>query len=879
MSHTVIIAEKSSQAGYIAAALGLSMHHGFYEGQHNGVLYKLWYASGHLVEPCPPVSAIPNFSWSDPRTHVNIPRVHLLQACPDLPAKNGNPPRNPQKKLDLLSSLLSGCSMVIGSTDPDREGEAIYRTILEYLKYNGPMKRVWLSKGLGIEAIKTAFNAVRDASSYAGYYYAALGRRGIDYGAMVLTSTYTFYGRKGLLGRNLGTGDKFESVVSLGRAQTTVLAIIYARRIERDNFVAVKHFSIQTKFEFDNGPKSEFVGVYSPSIDQSLMGATLRGVTWKEPAAQLSDTETTDDDIDEPKLKLTPLFTDKVAVSSFISSISGSKAIITNHHSRVSHKSPPKPFSQTQLQAYLNGHTITDILATCQKIYEAGFISYPRSEESELSISEYSLEKLRPIFTGLARWEELAQPAILALNIMMGKDSTTQPFTPKCYSNQELTHEGLSPCLIPKPDQLTGLERKIFVAISQRFIQAHLPAARYDVLSVEIDVHSTGLLGEPVSKFRINEKACIFSGWESAFSSSKEGEPLIIPDFAQTNTATVKESSIKESITKKPPLFTTNTTALAMHHVHRFEPDAEMREILKQSKGIGTSATRPSIIQTLFTRNYVEFANKKKQTFFDITDKGIELLAVVPDSYKSPRTTAQMEDVLFDIEKMSPSEAKVRSQNLIDVQLSNTEKLIQYLNTSLLDKVPANGVNPYASLSTKTKDKINSRSRGLGLKPSPEDLSSESKGRDWLLRNPWVITVAMQRKLAKIKLELGVDIPEFQSTDFGKALEFINKYKDKISANAPSPATIKYAKDLATNSGLDIPTKAFSDVKIMNEYINLAKKQKRPSPSKLQYIQSLAASVGVRVDIKSINSLAKADKVILQLKALSKKKKTLQGRK
>lgn len=152
----ILIAEKRSQAELIAKALGLSSGQGVYKGVFENKETVIWYAAGHLVEPIPPSESISNFSWSDPITHEKIPKKITLRAIPDTPAKNNKPARTPQKKIDQLASLIKSAELVIGACDPDREGEVIYRTILEYINYNGPLERIWLSKGLTIDMIRKA---------------------------------------------------------------------------------------------------------------------------------------------------------------------------------------------------------------------------------------------------------------------------------------------------------------------------------------------------------------------------------------------------------------------------------------------------------------------------------------------------------------------------------------------------------------------------------------------------------------------------------------------------------------------------------------------------------------------------------------------------
>ncbi|MBH9739944.1 DNA topoisomerase [Vibrio navarrensis] len=872
MTKAVIIAEKSSQAEKIAHALHLSKRHGYYEGEFDGAYYYLWYASGHLVELVSPDKAIPNFSWEEPKSHENIPRNPGLQICPDIPSKGDRPARRPRERIELLQHLLTDCNLIIGATDPDREGETIYRMILNYLNVELPMKRAWFTKGLSTEAILAAFQQATDASKYAGYYYAGMGRRASDYGSMVLTTNYTYYGRKGMLGMHLGGGSKVESVVSVGRVQTTVLWICCQRYNERLKFSAITHYQLKANVSIG---KSSFVANYVPQYDDTHAGVPINGVIWKDPL--LVDSENNSGSTDELGAneqcfnRLTPLFVDKAKLNQLGSSIVGTQGNITRNRVRNSLTSPPKPFSQTQLQAHLSGISIADILASCQRLYEAGVISYPRSEESDLAIKDFDRIKLVHLFANLAKIPELANGAIQALDVHSNDSDSTPSFVPSCYKDTEMAHEGLSPTMIPRLDDFTNLDRTIFIEISKRFIQAHLPPAEYVVLEVDVEFPVSGLLNEKKSLFRIRESVCVEPGWKAGFSEETFTENLSLPDTSTLNSASATTYNINESTTSKPPLYSTNTIVMAMYNVYRFEPNIAAREALKRSKGIGTTATRPSIISTLFNRGYIAYTSKKKTTF-DITPKGLELLKVVPASFTSPSLTASWEDKLFEIESLSQDAALSAFQSFVDSQLHSIEQLIRYLNAKLLPKVSSFGFNPNAPIHPNTFNLVKKRVKGLGLTPPPNVLTNESAARQWLKSNPWIITEAMWRKIEKIRLELNVPIPSFEPTDFGKAIEFIGAHKDKISASAPSLRTIEYAKSLSESTGLPIPPAALNDSAAMSSYINAAKSTKPPSKKLLLSLKKMATLARVAIDLSNIRTSAQAELMLQKLKDVLKSK-------
>ncbi|APX09775.1 DNA topoisomerase [Vibrio parahaemolyticus] len=863
----VAIAEKSSQAEKIASALNLRKQGGLYSGFYKGQELILWYAAGHFLELSPPTEQIQNFSWNDPRTHERIPRKVPYKVCPDIPARDGYPARKPGERIQLLKQYVDKATLVIGATDPDREGEVIYRSILDFLKYDGPLKRVWLTKGLSKDAIQTSFDEMVDASQYYGEYLAGSSRRMADYAAMVLTATYTYYSRRGMLGKYLGSGDKKSSTTSVGRVQSTVVGFTYHRHQERANFKSVTHFRPVPLIRC-NGAVS-FEGRYLPEIKDSDYDSPIPGVKWDEKnlASKISP-DMSEEEVEELTInnRPKPLYIDKSIMMDFTERLKQACILDLDINESMATSAPPKPLSLTKLQSLISNASATDVLNAAQRLYDSGFITYPRGEEQEISDKDYNPRDIADKCTQLAKWDQFGQAALKIAAIQTGQDDTCASFKPSCYTPGDKIHDALAPVVIPKPGELQGLDLQVFEEITSHYLQAHLPPSKYLVQEGVLKFDTHGLFGEPVSSFKITKRSCIETGWEHYFKGKETVQTISLNDLDKSNVS-IPDVELKESTTTKPPLFTEASLLFAMYHAAKFEPNPILRNSLKESKGIGTPATRPTQIATILMREFVAYTSKGKNPSIDITPKGIELYKALPDSYKSPGTTAKWELKLSDMSKLPQREAEAASLEFINTQIENTEKLIGFLNKNLFDKTPRDGVNPNMPLSNQTKDKLQKRCKGLGLPMPRQALASEAKARQWLREHPWLVTDAMRRKISQICSFKKIQPPALKMTDFGKALEFIKVHEDDVPST-PSKKFLDYAKQLESKTGLKIPSQAISNAKLLSKYVEEAKRIKKPSKKTIAAINELAKKLNVRVPASELENDERAKNILSRMKAM-----------
>lgn len=676
---------------------------------------------------------------------------------------------------------------------------------------------------------------------------------------MVLTSTYTFYGRKGLLGQHLGSGSTVESTVSVGRVQTSTLYMFYQRKKERDEFVPVTHYKPIITVPINN-KALEF------NYDMSGQEESDReypGVTWfQSNSASSISSDMSDEDIEKnmDNSGMKPRLTGLQELNHFRERLLNVSITVETSEQETISVSPPPPLSLTKLQGQFSNYSAKRVLEAAESLYLKGFISYPRTEETKISKDNYNEQALKATFSSLQTWDAFLDTAGEAMQIHCTNKQEEAPFF---YTDKDIAHDALAPLIAPPEDSISGLEKEVFMAISNAFIRAHLPASNYNVLKTNVTAPVAGMFNENPSRFTLKTKVCTSLGWEEFYKEKETQLNADLPEFIPgKEVSTISEVTLKSSTTKKPPLFTESSILLMMYHAGRLEPDPELRKALRDSKGIGTTATRANILQTLFKRGYI---TNLKGSQLDITEKGIELIQVVPKSFLSPGTTAKWEVSLKKIEDAVTGSRETIYHDFINHQVQSTEELIKYLNKNLLEKAKSRTVNPNMPLTNKTKEIAIKRAKGLGLSFPRNILTSELLARQWLEQNPWKVTSAMLRKIDQIALYTGHKLTENEKGDFKSAISFIKKHEAQLPSAKPSEKAKRFAQDIALRNGISIPEATLSDSKLLKRFIDSNKNIKKPTSSQISKINKLSTALGVKVDVKKILSYSHAEKIIGQL--------------
>lgn len=586
----VILTEKPSVARDIAKCLNINnKHDGYFEG--NG--YQITWAFGHLVELKEPDEYHPEWKrWSLDSLPI-IPEEFGLKARGDVSA---------QKQLNTIKHLFKSADEIICATDAGREGELIFRYILAWTEcLQKPFTRLWISS-LTDEAIRKGFAKLQDGSLYQGLYRAAKCRSESDWiVGLNATRLYTLkFGQQGLLW-------------TIGRVQTPVLALIVQKDLDIAKFIPKDFWELHTLYR---------------AADFQYVGGRFD----KKP-----DAEALLSRIDGHDFKIT--------------SVKGKRELVH----------PPLLYDLTDLQKDMNiryGFTADQTLTCAQQLYEKKHITYPRTDSRCLTNDMKSgikslLEKLRLRF----------EPQIAALDL--DKLSLSNRY----FNDAKVSDHHAIIATTTLPGSLANDEAKVYEAIVLRFIAAFYPACVKQITTVLGCVDTKQALAASLDNAAVlpsssTKKAAInfkttgtiieSPGWQALFKNVSPGEnspkaqgneTKILPNFVQGEIGP-HQPVINQGKTTAPKAYNEASLLGMMESAGKTCDDEELKEALKE-KGLGTPATRASIIEVLIKRNYIQ---RQKKLLLS-TESGRHLISIIADDrLKSAAMTGEWEAKLKKIE-------------------------------------------------------------------------------------------------------------------------------------------------------------------------------------------------------------------------------------
>ncbi|MCL1987979.1 MAG: DNA topoisomerase 3 [Firmicutes bacterium] len=295
----------------------------------------------------------------------------------------------------------------------------------------------------------------------------------------------------------------------------------------------------------------------------------------------------------------------------------------------------PKLYDLTTLQREANrlfGYTAEQTLATAQKLYESKFLTYPRTDSRFLSDD---LEKdVAALVIALPQILPFALPSSQSLKI-----NTKQVINKKKVTD----HHAIIPTASAPKINLQAIsqqEQNIFTLVSTRLISAVCGKHIYDETSVVAVCE-----GE---NFKAKGKTILENGWKSVeqamvvgLGRMLKGEMPPLPPLTEGQQFTAA-TAVREGATQPPKPYTEDTLLSAMENAGSEDMPAEM-----ERKGLGTPATRAAIIENLVKSG---FAVREKKNL-SATEKGINLIKILPETVKSPKLTAEWEHSLKSVER------------------------------------------------------------------------------------------------------------------------------------------------------------------------------------------------------------------------------------
>ena len=491
---------------------------------------------------------------------------------------------------DNLKTLLKKADSVVNAGDCDREGQLLIDEILEHCKYRGPVQRILISD-TNPDAVRKALAELKPNEDFRGDRDAARARSQADWlHGMNMTRLYTKLAEKN--GYDGGP-------LRIGRVKTPVTALVVRRDLEIESFVPKPYWTLQAQIQVEKGA---FWAGWRPKEEQTGLDEEGRLV-------------------------------DKATGEELASRLKGKPAVITKYESKKQSVKPPLGYSLPKLQmAASRKHDMSPsrVLEVCQKLYEHGVLTYPRSD------CEYLPE-------GHQDEAEKVLAVIDALSSLKRPDElNTARKTPVFNGKKVEEHHAIIPsasCRVSKP--LEGDEALIFELVARRYLAFFMPDHEYMQTSITAEVE-----GE---MFVASGRRVLAEGWKAVERNDepekdddkegKEEEQAALPVVSEGEQGECRDTKLQEKQTKAPARFTEASLLRAMNEVHKFVADPKVKKILRETDGIGTAATQAGILKDLIT--FGQLQKQKKQLIS--TPAARSLIQALPEAITLPDLTALWE--------------------------------------------------------------------------------------------------------------------------------------------------------------------------------------------------------------------------------------------
>jgi len=539
MSKQLIIAEKPSVAADIARALGRFTRHGDYF--ENGE-YVLSSAVGHLLElAVPPGYEVKRGKWSFAHLPVIPPRFELA------------PIERSESRLNLLLRLIKRKDVtgLINACDAGREGELIFRYIVQHAKAKKPIQRLWL-QSMTPAAIRDGFESLRADRELLPLADAAKCRSEADW-------LVGINGTRAMTAFNSKEGGFY--LTTVGRVQTPTLAILVEREEAIRAFKPRDYWEVHARFGAKAG---EYAG------------------RWFDP-------EFKKDDDAERKAERLWSAAEAEAVAAACNGQTGTVTDDTRPATQLS----PLLFDLTSLQREANGRfgfSARTTLSLAQALYEKHkVLTYPRTDARALPEDYMATVKKAMDMLG-----DIRDYAPFAKNVL--KNGWVKP-NRRIFDNSKISdHFAIIPTLQP-PRHLNEIEQKLYDLVVRRFLAVFHPAAEY--------LQTTRITRVGEHQFKTEGRILQNPGWLAIYGRTAQEESQNLPAVAAAEKVTTLEVHAVANQTKPPPRYSEATLLSAMEGAGKLVEDDELREAM-EAKGLGTPATRAAVIEGLIQEKYVQ---------------------------------------------------------------------------------------------------------------------------------------------------------------------------------------------------------------------------------------------------------------------------------
>jgi len=597
MAKSLVITEKPSVARDIADAIGgFTDHDGYYENDD----FVLTFAVGHLFELLPPEEIDEKYKrWT----------LDVLPILPDEFRYKTKPGQT--ERVRTIKKLLERKDVegVINACDAGREGELIFREIVEHLGSQKPVRRLWL-QSMTDEAIRDGFSRLRPGEELRGLADAAACRAQSDW---LIGMNATRALTKRLKSR------KEKTAWSAGRVQTPTLAMLVDKEVEVLAHVPRPFWRVTARFEHQGHAYD---------------------AAWFDPGfAADDDAERRDDRI-----------FDEARAAAIVAAVSGRPGAAEETR-KPSRESAPPLFDLTSLQREGNrrfGWSARRTLSAAQRCYERHkVLTYPRTDSRCLP-NDYraTVRKTLDSFASARSGEDgYADYARAARHLKSaGLQNESRIFDDTGVSD----HFAIVPTGSFAPAPLSGDDKRLFDLVVRRFLGAFHPPALWE------RVERVSAVGEV--RFRTRARTLVEPGWRSVLQEAADDEevvplPPLVAGQSEASGVAVRnlEAVLAQEETKPPARITEARLLSLMENAGKQIDDEDYASVLHE-KGIGTPATRADIIENLIAKGYVTRVGKALRP----TVKGIRMIDTLRrihvDRLTSPELTGELEFHLRQVE-------------------------------------------------------------------------------------------------------------------------------------------------------------------------------------------------------------------------------------
>jgi DNA topoisomerase-3 len=532
-----------------------------------------------------------------------------------------------------------GYDFIVNACDAGREGEAIFWTFYMNSGCKLPVKRLWASDTTD-ETLSKALDNLLDYDTDKSL------------NAMKDASLCRMY-FDWLIGINLSRAATLQTnkLVPVGRVQTPTLNIVVTRDLEIENFKPQNYYEIEADFDKYKGqwfnPKTRETSFKTEADAKTLV-------------SRLGNTGKVEDVKDEKVTEYAPAL-----------------------------------FSLAELQKDANrvlGFTAKETLEVAQSLYEKHkILSYPRTESRALSTN-----LAKEIVSHLEAIKDVPEVSKYVKDILASTTRISNTMSNKKYvDNKKVTdhHAIINTKVKPNFSKLTANEKALYLLVIKKFVSIFLDPYVTNKTTIVTDVS-----GE---KFKTVGSVLVQRGYKELYSeASKDSE---IPAVKPGDVVPVKGYDLKAKQTQPPKPYTDSTLIGAMQQAGKFSEDEKFKEILNETKGLGTSATRDGIIERLIEKSMLKRVGKTIKS----TDFGKSVIKILDGKdVILPDLTASWEEKLQMIEE-SKLEYNDFMNEMEEYAIKQTKDFLETIKTtfSSSDTKEAFGVCPKCGADAIATDK------------------------------------------------------------------------------------------------------------------------------------------------------------------------------